>query len=67
MPAGTESARILAELFRTTTNRRELLKRAAALGLAAPIAAAVYLGLLEALGERDARQVWSLARERLGR
>ncbi len=37
------------------------------LGLAAPLAALTYLGLLEALGERDARQVWSVVRARLGR
>ena len=34
---------------------------------AALIAGVVYVGLLEALGLRETRQVWSLVRERLGR
>jgi arabinogalactan oligomer/maltooligosaccharide transport system substrate-binding protein len=39
--AKKETERILADLFRTTANRRDLLKRAAALGLAAPAFAAL--------------------------
>lgn len=41
MSTRTESERIFADLFRTATSRRELLKRAAALGLAAPALAAL--------------------------